>query len=501
MPDPNRRGFVVAASGTGSGKTTLTMALLAALVRRGLSPRPFKVGPDPLDSGLHAGVVTPVHSARIPNPGRNLDGWLFGKEMCRAIFERGMASADDRAVAVVEGVMGIFDGADAVAESGSTAEMAKWLNLPVLLILNAQGAGRTIAALVKGLIAFDPDVNYLGIVCNNVGSARHEAGLRRTLDALCPDIPLLGCFPRNEHISLPSRHLGLRAAHEGILMPAFQNNLVDWAERNMDIELLLEKIGVPGSCPPGSIPAAPLENIPLSGGTVSPPLRALETPVRLGVSCDEALYFLTEDNLYQLRAAGAELVFFSPLHDTALPPDLDGLYLCGGYPELHAETLSQNSGMLCALRDFAASGRPVWAAGGGFLYLLSSFTAPSSAANDSFMPFSMAGIFEGHASLEMRLQALGYREIHMKKAGLFGPEGTALRGNEFRYSRLLAIAEHYPTIFEALDRQGQSVGAEGFTLPDNPNVLGTFMHIHLGGTPGAAEHFVSHLVAAKRNLQ
>lgn len=483
------------------------MALLAALVRRGLSPRPFKIGPDPLDSGLHAGVVTPVDSARHPNPGRNLDGWLFGKDTCRAIFERGVAPVDAGSgsgaipVAVVEGVMGIFDGADPVTESGSTAEMAKWLNLPVLLILNAKGAGRTIAALAKGLTSFDPAVTYLGIVCNNVGSARHEAALRSTLAALCPEIPLLGCFPRNEHIALPSRHLGLRAAHEGILQPAFQNRLVDWVERNLDIDLLLEKIGVTVSCPPGSSPAVPLENIPLTGAAVSPPLRALETPVRLGVSCDEAFYFLSEDNLYQLRAAGAELVFFSPLHDETLPPNLDGLYICGGYPELHADTLSSNSGMLHAIHDFAASGRPVWAAGGGFLYLLSSFNAPPAETSETNQPFSMAGIFEGHATLEIRLQALGYREIHLKEEGLFGPAGTVLRGNEFRYSRLLAIAEHHPTVFEALDRQGQSIGAEGFTLPGNPNVLGTFLHIHLGGTPGAAEHFVSRLVAVKRTLQ
>ena len=488
---------MIAASGTGSGKTTVTLALLAALKKRGLSPRAFKVGPDPLDSGLHVGLLTPVPSPLIPNPGRNLDGWLHGRDNCRAIAERGMAPVRDETtmVAVIEGVMGLFDGADPETESGSSAEMAKWLNLPVLLVLNARGAGRTLAAIARGLAAFDPALRILGILCNNTGSPRHEEILRRAFAASCPDIPLLGCLPREDAIVLPSRHLGLHAAGEGAITPELEDALREWAERHIHMDALLRAVGLPEEVPAAAGPATIPPVIPLRDDNTSPALPSplppeTRPPLRLGVSCDEALFFLAEDNLYRLREAGAELAFFSPLHDRDLPPGLDGLYLCGGYPELHAEALSRNSGMLEAVRSFAASGRPLWAAGGGFLYLLESFTTRR-----------MAGVFPGHASLEPGLQALGYREIQLTGSTLFGPPGTRLRANEFRYSRLPSFAEHCPAAFEARDRQGRVIEPAGFTLPGNPDVLGTFLHIHLASNPGAAHAFTSRMAAKREKSQ
>ena len=299
---PARRDFsalVVAGTHSGVGKTSVTLGLVAALRRRGLTVQPFKVGPDFIDPLHHA------HAAGRPS--HNLDGWMLDPSANRAVFARAVADAD---VAVVEGVMGLFDGSEGGSERGSTAEMAKLLDLPVVLVVDASAVARSAAAIVHGFTTFDPELRVAGAIANNVGGAVHAAMIR---DA----VPLLGALPHVTDLVVPERHLGLHRPHEA--RSGYVGRLADLVEEHIDVDALL---------------AATAAERP----TAPPPVARREPRARIGVARDEAFCFYYADNLELLEQAGAELVEFSPLRDP-LPARLDGLYLGGGYPELHAAEL------------------------------------------------------------------------------------------------------------------------------------------------------------------
>ncbi|MFA5111813.1 MAG: cobyrinate a,c-diamide synthase, partial [Desulfobaccales bacterium] len=309
------RGLVIAGTQSGVGKTTVTLGLMHALARRGLAVQPFKVGPDFIDPGHHTRAA-----GRLS---RNLDGWMLSREANEALFRRQARQAD---VAVVEGVMGLFDGYDGLSEAGSTAQMAKWLGLPVLLVVDARAMARSAGALVYGFAGFDPDLTLAGVVFNRVGSATHLTFLRQAL-ASVPGVYCFGGLPRDGELAIPERHLGLTTIEDHPLGEAYLSRLADWLEAHLDLEGLL----------------AALPRLALPG---EPVLEAAPPTVRLGVARDRAFCFYYPENLELLASFGAELVFFSPLDDRELPSDLHGLYLGGGYPELNAETLAANETML-----------------------------------------------------------------------------------------------------------------------------------------------------------
>ena len=453
------RGIVVAGPWSGCGKTTATLGLLAALRRRGFRVAPFKVGPDFIDPGHHARIAG--------TPSRNLDGWMLPKETNRRIFRRGAAGAD---IAVVEGVMGLFDGYDGRTEAGSTAQMAKWLELPVLLVVNAARMARSAAALVLGFERFDPELTFAGILFNGLGGPRHFEYLREAMEGHA-GAPCLGGMVRNPEVAIPERHLGLFTDADHPLDEKAADRLADLAEESLDMDRLLLRL------PEISVDSA------VGTETAPPPT------VRLGVASDAAFCFYYPDNFDLLRAAGVEIVPFSPISDPALPPDLDGLYFGGGYPELFAEALADNAEFRREVREMSRSGMPIYGECGGFMYLCESL----STAEDRRFP--MTGCFPLRTAMASRLRSLGYREITLRFPTLLGEPGTRIRGHEFHYSALSETPAGIETAYDVSGRHGAASAAEGFVVD---RTLGSYIHLHFGSRPEAANHFAS-VLAAHRN--
>lgn len=479
------KALVLAGTHSGCGKTSVTLGLLRALRRRGLRVQPFKAGPDFIDPGLHA-----VAAGR---PSHNLDTWMMPEAALRGVFARHAQGAD---VVLVEGVMGLFDGRSGADEAGSTAHLAKLLRnnhpLPVFLVVDAKSQARSVAALVQGFARFDPALGLAGVLLNRVGSERHEALLREALAPLGNEAPVLGCLRRDEAVALPSRHLGLVTAADMLSLDATLDSLADWVERGVDITALLAAL--PELSRP-ELPSAP----PALNGTPRP-----VRPVRIGLAQDRAFCFVYEENLRLLAEAGGgaaggtgggagpepgvEIIPFSPLTDAAPPPDLDGLLLPGGYPELAAPELAANEPMRAAIRAFCLSGRPVWAECGGYMYLMESL------ADAEGRVWPMCGVVPARAVMRPRRAALGYREARTLSLGPLGPAGTLLRGHEFHYS---ALEGGSSTLGEgghawALTASDGSEAPEGWAWG---NIVGGYFHAHLASNPEAARRFVAACLA------
>jgi cobyrinic acid a,c-diamide synthase len=464
--------LIVAAPASGCGKSSVTLGLLGALRRQGLVVAPFKVGPDFIDPGHHAVVCE--------RTSRNLDGWMCGREQVMRSFASGCDGAD---LAVVEGVMGLFDGAAGTSDAGSTAEIARWLGGRILLVVDVRAQARSAAAVVKGFTTLAPDLEFAGVLYNRVGSASHERLLREA-HASVPDLPpLLGCLPRSEALVLPERHLGLVTAGDAPAHAVYQR-LADWVAANVDIDHLLENLsphpqplsrGARGESPLRGERVAEGRACASQGASARRRVRGDADRVRIGVASDRAFCFCYPDNLELLEQAGAELVFFSPLAE-ALPTGLAGLYLPGGYPELHIERLAGNTALLAGLHAGAESGMPVYAECGGLLLL--------SASLDGV---PLTGIFPASAQLLPKRQALGYREVTLMAEAPLGPAGTLARGHEFHYSALEMPAE-VSRVYRVTDRNGDSCGTEGYL---HGNVLGSYVHLHFASNPRLADYFVA----------
>lgn len=456
------RGLVVAGTRSGCGKTSVTLALLRALSRRGLTVQPFKVGPDFIDPGHHA--------LACGRPSHNLDAWMCGPDGMREVFARYAAGAD---IAVVEGVMGLFDGFSATDGAGSTAQTAALLGLPILLVADAASMARSAAAMVGGYLAFDPNLDFCGVVLNTAGSPSHAALLSEVMAAALPQVRLWGALPRREELGLASRHLGLVTAGDIADAASRLDALADWLEAACDIGALAEslpRVRLPEAAPPATAPAPGREKI------------------RIGLAQDRAFCFYYEENLRRLREAGAELIAFSPLTDARLPEGLDGLYIGGGYPELWAETLAANSAMRHDIADYCRAGRPVLAECGGFMYLM------ESVADREGRTFPMAGVFPFRAAMGERLCALGYRQVVTREGTPLGPAGTTLRGHEFHYSRLTGEGADVPAVYALSGRKGALDTREGFLIG---RTLGSYVHLHFGSNPEAAPAFVRACAAAR----
>ncbi|MBI3768385.1 MAG: cobyrinate a,c-diamide synthase [Deltaproteobacteria bacterium] len=441
--------LVIAGTASGVGKTTVVVGLTRALQARGLSVAVFKCGPDYLDPTYHARAAG--------RPCQNLDGWMMGRDAVLATFARAARDAD---IALIEGVMGLFDGASPTGESGSAAEIAKWLGAPVLLVVDASGMARSIAAVAGGFAAFDDDLQVAGVICNRVGSRGHLELLRKAL----AKPPIVGGLPDESALRFPERHLGLVHADERSVP---ETVLAEWGVRVaewMDLDTIL---------------AIARCTAPLSAESLQEASPAA-TRCRIGLAFDEAFHFYYEDNLRRLEQLGAELVRFSPVHDASLP-QVDGLYLGGGYPEAHAEALSRNRSMHEAVRSFAAAGGPIYAECGGLMYL----TAAIRTLDDRLHP--MVGLIPGQVVMRDRLQALGYVEVETQMPSLLGPAGLRFRGHEFRYSELHPSSGDLDCLYSVRRRRSDRPFREGYRLG---SVLASYVHAHWASNPLAAEGFV-----------
>jgi cobyrinic acid a,c-diamide synthase len=436
--------LLIAGTQSGCGKTTVTLGIMAALARRGLMVQPFKCGPDFIDPSLHRMVTGRVS--------RNLDVRMCGPDFVRQTFTRHSPASG---CSVVEGVMGLFDGGE-----GSAATLAKTLELPVILVIDVRSAAESVAAVVHGFATLDPQLRLSGVICNRIGSDKHRAMVIKAIQDHCK-VPVIGFLPRREEVCIPSRHLGLHMGEEHPLRGEGLEQLAVLTEDHLDLDLLLRIAG--------EHRGSPLADI-------NQPLVASAETVRLGVARDAAFCFYYEDNLDLLRAAGAELIFFSPLEEKKLPQKLHGLYLGGGYPELHAGQLSGNKKMLQQIHAFAESGHPVYAECGGFMYLCRSIIDLKG------QPFPMAGLYPFQARMQSRLHSLGYRQPLVEQDCLLAPKGAVLHGHEFHYS---TIEEGHPEVASAFRLEDGR--PEGYLLH---NTLAGYIHLHWGRTPEAAGRFV-----------
>jgi len=445
--------LVIAGVSSGVGKTTVTLGILEALRRRGLTVQGFKVGPDFIDPGFHA--------LATGRPAYNLDGWMCGHDHAVAAVARHAADAD---LALVEGVMGCFDGLEGASEVGSTAEIAKWLGAPVVLVLDAGAVARSAAAVLLGFERFDPDVELAGVIFNRAGGAVHRQSLRDAVAQSCKS-RVLGALPHERALVLPERHLGLVTAAEGGYAAALRGRLTELIEQHLDVDALL------------GAARSRVERRPADPGV---PARRTAA-VTIAVARDEAFQFYYRENLEVLEEAGARIVYWSPLSDGALP-EADGLYLGGGYPELHGSTLSANGAMRRQVRGFAESGRPLYAECGGLMYLAESLTDPEGAT------WPMVGLLAASTRTERDGLTIGYREVEITAPSPLGPAGTRGRGHEFHRSTLGALSDSVARVYSISDGRGGAPRAEGFTVG---RALMSYVHLHFGSNPALARSFVS----------
>ena len=439
---------VLAAPSSNAGKTSIATGLIAALTARGLTVSPHKVGPDYIDPGYHG--------LAAGRPGRNLDPWLVGEERVSPLFLHGARAAD---VAVVEGVMGLFDGATHPAvEPGfaSTAHVAALLRAPVVLVVDASSQARSVAALVRGFATFDPAVRLGGVVLNRVGTDRHEAILREALGAA--GIPVLGAIRRLDQLHTPSRHLGLvPAAERSVEALATVDRLAHVVADGVDLDavLALARTAPPLDATPWD-PAAEVEPVP--------------GRPRIAVAGGPAFTFGYAENAELLAAAGAEVVPVDPLHDEALPAGTAALVVGGGFPEVYAAELSANETLRADVAALAARGAPVAAECAGLLYLAHELDG-----------VPMCGVLDVATAMSPRL-TLGYRAAVAPADSVLAAAGIRVRGHEFHRTHATPVAGPTPAW------QWSAAAPEGFVAG---GVHASYLHLHWAGSPGVAARFAA----------
>jgi cobyrinic acid a,c-diamide synthase len=446
--------IAIAGERSGVGKTTVTLALLAALRRRQQTVQSFKVGPDYIDPMFHSYVTGRAC--------RNLDPILTSDAYVRQCFDRHSQTAD---CALIEGVMGLFDGASGTTDAGSTAQVAKLLNIPVVLILNCSSTSRSIAAIAHGYRTFDPQVQIAGVILNQVGSDRHLELLTAALSPL--HLPILGVLRRRDDLRIPDRHLGLIPAGELTDLNDTLDRLADIGETCFDWERLLPLLN---SKPVFTTPT------PLWKGDG---WGEVNQKIRLAVAKDAAFNFYYADNLDLLRELGAELVEWSPLADLQLPPDIQGLYFGGGFPEVFAETLAANQPARQAVKAAITAGMPTYAECGGLMYLCDRIVD----FNDRSYP--MVGIFPTTAVMGKKL-TLGYRQLTALQDSLLFNVGDRVWGHEFHRSTL---TDRSPQPLCKLEGYESNLvfAPEGWY---RYQVHAAYTHLHFGAQPDLASRFI-----------
>ena len=454
--------LVIAGTHSGVGKTTVTLALLGTLLKRGRLVQAFKVGPDFIDPGHHTAVAK--------RPSRNLDGWMLDAAANRETLGRAGRGVD---LCLIEGMMGLFDGSASTSDRGSTAEMARLVQAPVLLVVDGSALARSAAALVSGYSRFDPNLRVAAVLFNRVNSEGHYRLLKEAVEQTA-GVPAVGYLPCDQEMVIADRHLGLVTAQEQLTTSVY-DRLADAIAATVDLERV-EEI------------ARSAEDLPIPTMTTNRHGRSsavgLRAP-RIGVALDAAFCFYYQDNLEWLEHYGAELVYFSPLHDRMLPA-VDGLYLGGGYPEVHAATLAGNCDIRQAVLDFGRRGQPIYAECGGLMYLMDAICANEERR------YEMVGFFSGQAVMNQRACTIGYRTLEITSPCWLGPVGMTVKGHEFHYSAISHVqpAEYIGCITDAARRHGRPEGLA------RQNVIALYTHLHFGSQPQVAAQFVKACAAA-----
>lgn len=450
--------LLIAGTHSGVGKTTVATGVMRAFAQRGWRVQPFKVGPDFIDPGHH--------NRAAGRTSHNLDGWMLGRDAVLEIFERAATGAD---LSVIEGVMGLHDGITGESEAGSTAEMAKLLKTPVILVVDASALARSLAALLKGYQEFDREVDLVGVIANRVSGPGHFQYLSEAVEKHTT-LRLLGYLPPSREIEMGERHLGLHTAlevHNGLY-----ERIAERIEATVDLDAVADLARRAG-------PLEAYRSLLFTRG-VSPHQKELT----IAYAWDPAFCFYYQTNFELLRTRGCHLVHFSPLNETRLPSGVDLLYLGGGYPELYAEALSENRGMLDSIRGFAESGGSIYAECGGLMYLSEGIVGRQDRC------FPMVGLLPGRVALSDR-PTLRYVEISLNGDALVGPSGMQLRGHEFHYSRWVSPPD-LSTVYRVRDARGADQPPDGIQCD---RLLAAYAHLHLASHPQAATCLVDRLHA------
>ncbi|MCP3761784.1 cobyrinate a,c-diamide synthase [Domibacillus sp. A3M-37] len=440
--------LVIAGTGSGAGKTTVTLALLGALIRRGLSVQPFKCGPDYIDPTYHTAICK--------RQSRNLDSWMGDKETVKSIFSRASKEAD---ISIIEGVMGMFDGKDPLKNDGSTAHISCLLDTPVLLVIDTSGTARSAAAVVKGFQAMAPG-QIVAVIANKTGSEGHFRLIEQAVMQEC-GIPVVGHLLKIPGVNVPERHLGLVPAVERGDLNSFFDALAEAAEKTIDLEQVIK--------------LSTAQELPALQQTIFD--KKEETPVTIAVAKDAAFHFYYEENLEMLQAQGADLHFFSPLAGDPVPSAADALYIGGGFPEEFAPVLAAQCETRKSVRNAIESGMPTLAECGGFMYLTNELVTVDSHV------YPMCGVVEGRTRMKSTRAALGYRELmSMRRSWL--PEGTIVKGHEFHYS-VFEHKEEMTPAFQSNSRFGNK--SDGCTVF---NTIAGYAHLYFPSNPDVPAAFV-----------
>lgn len=461
--------ILIAGDRSSAGKTTISIGIMSMLRDLGYEVQPFKVGLDFIDPSYHT-EVTGRYS-------RNLDGYLMTEDAVREVFSHAVDGAD---IAVIEGVRGLFEGLSATSDIGSTAQIAKLLKCPVVLVINARSITRSTAALVSGYKSFDPDVNIAGVILNNIGSERHGEKARTAIEAYT-GTSVIGEIPRSEAMKISMRHLGLIPALEG------RRRLGDFGERLRGIRNIIKEgvdvdrlVSIAGSAEALERPEANIFKI-----------RPQERKPKIGVALDEAFNFYYRDNLELLELAGAELVYFSPVNDRSLP-EVDGLYIGGGYPELFARELEDNSSMREAVREASENDLPIYAECGGLMYLTQEIKTGVPGSGNYHMAEMESGTFEMVGAIRGRT-LMGHRRVVSYNTGSFvkdnviGKAGASFIGHEFHHSEIVDLPDD--TEFAIKLERGVGIKGEldGILVK---NTMASYAHLHAASYTGFARSFV-----------
>ncbi|MEF3303446.1 cobyrinate a,c-diamide synthase [Paenibacillus sp. GYB003] len=444
------RTMVIAGTGSGAGKTTVTLALMAALKEKGYVVQGFKCGPDYIDPTYHTAVTG--------RPARNLDSWMTDEGTVREIFVRGSAGAD---ISIIEGAMGMYDGKSPLSDEGSAAHISRIVNAPVLLVVSVESMARSAAAIVKGFQLFSPGVRIAGVIANKVGSDGHYRLVREAIEHEC-GVPVVGYLKREASIDIPERHLGLVPSIErGELRPFFAK-LGQLAAAHFDLDRLLElAVGEALVCEPKLFAH-----------------REEPRGIRIAVAKDAAFHFYYPENLELLEACGAELVTFSPLAGETVPAEADGLYIGGGFPEEFAERLAGLDDVKASIRERVRSGMPTFAECGGFMYLTEAIRDTQGRT------YPMVGLIRGVVTMQTKLAALGYREVAGTERNFLLGSGETARGHEFHYSTFQPADEtemESSFAYRSKGRLGTKV--EGFA---SGSLVAGYTHVHFASNPAMA---------------
>lgn len=441
-----RPRVVIAGTNSGVGKTTIVTGLLAYYHAKGMAVQPFKVGPDYIDPGFHAKAAG--------RDSYNLDTWLTPPDRLGQTFARLSEGAD---ISIVEGVMGLYDGGGKGVSS--TADIAKRLQAPVILVLDCKSVGVSIAATALGYRDYDKEIQIAGVILNRLGSDRHEQMIRDALGEL--GIPVIGAFHRDDALKTPERHLGLTPVTE-IETEGLIAHMAEDVGRWIDTDFLLS-----------IAKQAPIMNVDEAKDTKA------ESQARIGIAQDEAFSFYYPSSLEALERAGAKLIPFSPLRDDAIP-DVDGLLFGGGFPEMFLKTLSGNASMKESILHASKQGMPVYAECGGLMYLSREILGFDGNT------YAMVGIVPADCAMQEKLQRVGYVTGEALEDSIIAGKGDTLRGHEFHFSTLSASPD-FPWAYSLKGTRQKESHIEGYA---KDNVLATYLHISFDGNPKAAKRFV-----------